>query len=156
MPHEDVGNVKDLILYRLETAETNLKSAIILKDHADYKGSNNRAYYSVFHSITAIHAMEGKSYKRHKDAIANFNYNYVRTGVFPKELGRRIGRAELIRHHSDYDDFYIASKEETEALIQTARDLLSAVRAYCETKNYGEGNSEEDSGTNSGEDTTAR
>lgn len=145
MPHEDIGSVRDLILYRLETAETNLKSAVILRDHADFKGSNNRAYYSVFHSITAVHAMDGQSYKRHKDAIANFNYNYVRTGIFPKELGRRIGRAELIRHHSDYDDFYIASKEETDALIQTAQDLLNAVKAYCETRNYGEYKPEEGS-----------
>lgn len=31
--------------------------------------------------------------------------------IFPKMFGRRIARAEEIRHASDYDDFYIATKE---------------------------------------------
>ena len=44
--------------------------------------------------------------------MANFNKDYVKTSVFPKEMGRKIGQAEEIRHASDYDDFYIASKEE--------------------------------------------
>ena len=38
----------------------------------------------------------------------------ISTSVFPKEMGRKIGQAEEIRHASDYDDFYIASKEESE------------------------------------------
>ena len=43
--------------------------------------------------------------------MANFNKDYVKTSVFPKEMGRKIGQAEEIRHASDYDDFYIASKK---------------------------------------------
>ena len=71
----------------------------------DYKGANNRAYYSIFHVINAVHAVSGKAYKRHKDAVANFNKDYVKTSVFPREMGRKIGQAEEIRHASDYDDF---------------------------------------------------
>ena len=82
-----------------------------------YKGANNRAYYAIFHAINAVHALDGRAFKRHKDAIANFNKDYVKTEIFPREVGRKIGEAEEIRHASDYDDFYIASKEETERQI---------------------------------------
>ena len=35
--------------------------------------------------------------------MANFNKDYVKTSVFPREMGRKIGQAEEIRHASDYD-----------------------------------------------------
>ena len=128
---ENVGTKKDLMLYRLQTAKTDLKSAKILFDAEEYKGANNRAYYAVFHSVNAIHALEGKAYKRHKDALGTFNKDYVKTGIFPREIGRKIGEAEEIRHASDYDDFYIASREESERLITVAEEFIRLVEVYC-------------------------
>ena len=49
-------------------------------------------------------------------------------------FGRRIARAEEIRHVSDYDDFYIATKEKTEELILTAKELIEQTEAYCFNK----------------------
>ena len=129
--NEDIGTVEDLVFYRLQTAKDNLKSAQILLTANEYKSSNNRAYYAIFHAINAIHAMNGKSYKCHKDAIANFNKDYVKTEIFPREIGRKIGRAEEIRHASDYDDFYIASKEEAEQQVLVANDFIKLAEKYC-------------------------
>lgn len=100
-------------------------------DAEEYKGANNRAYYAIFHAINAIHALNGKAYKRHKDAIGNFNKDYVKTGIFSREVGRKIGEAEEIRHASDYDDFYIASREEAERQIGVAGEFVQIVREYC-------------------------
>ena len=92
--NQEIGTRRDLVLYRLETARNDLKSARALFSIEDYKGANNRAYYSIFHAINAVHAVSGKAYKRHKDAVANFNKDYVKTSVFPREMGRKIGQAE--------------------------------------------------------------
>ena len=132
--NNDYGTAKDLALYRLQTAKSDLKSARILFAAEEYKGANNRAYYAIFHAINAVHALNGKAYKRHKDAIANFNKDYVKTGIFTREIGRKIGEAEEIRHASDYDDFYIASREETERQIAAAEELLGMVEKYCADK----------------------
>lgn len=43
--------------------------------------------------------------------------------IFPKTMGRRIVQAEEIRHSSDYDPFYIASKGGTQKQIETAKDF---------------------------------
>lgn len=67
--------------------------------------------------------------------MANFNKDYVKTSVFPKEMGRKIGQAEEIRHASDYDDFYIASKEETERQIAVAGEFIELVEKYCMEQN---------------------
>ena len=130
-PKEDIGTKKDLCLYRIQTAKESLKSAKILLAAEEYKGSNNRAYYAIFHAINAVHALNGKSFKRHKDAIGNFNKDYVKTEIFPRELGRKIGEAEEIRHASDYDDFYIAIREETERQVMVAEEFLRLVERYC-------------------------
>lgn len=46
-------------------------------------------------------------------------------------LGRKIAEAEEIRHASDYDDFYIATREEAEEQIATAGELIQLVEKYC-------------------------
>ena len=97
----------------------------------EFRGANNRAYYGIYHAILAVHALDGNAYKRHKDALANFNKNYVKTEIFPRKLGKKIVESEEIRHASDYDDFYIASKEESEQQILTAEEFLILVEKYC-------------------------
>jgi len=130
MQHDDVGTVKDLVLYRINQAKSDLNSAKILLNSGEYKGANNRAYYAIFHAINAIHALDGVSYKRHKDAIANFNKKYIKNEIFPRKLGRKIMEAEEIRHASDYDDFYIATKDEAQDMIDCATEVIDLIEKY--------------------------
>lgn len=131
MQTPEKGSLRDLVRYRIETAKSDLRSAEVLAREDEYRGANNRVYYAIYHAISAVHALDGKSYKRHKDTLANFNKDYVRTEIFPKSFGRRIAQAEEIRHASDYDDFYIATREKAEAQITTAKELIETVEIYC-------------------------
>ncbi len=131
MLHDDTGTRRDLVLYRIEAAKEDLKSAALLRDAGMYKGANNRAYYAVFHAINAIHGLNGVAYRRHKDAVANFNKEYVRTEIFPREIGRKIASVEEIRHASDYDDFYIATMDEVDEQIAVAEKFIQMVEEYC-------------------------
>ncbi len=69
--HDDVGNKIDLMKYRLETAKSDLNVAKKLLEIEEYRAANNRAYYAIFHAISAIHALDEKAYKKHKDAIGS-------------------------------------------------------------------------------------
>lgn len=131
MQPDEKGTQKDLIFYRIETAQSDIKAAEILLNAKEFRGANNRAYYGIYHAISAIHALDGNAYKRHKDALANFNKNYIKTEIFPRKLGRKIVEAEEIRHASDYDDFYIASKEESERQISVADEFIILAEKYC-------------------------
>lgn len=130
--HDNEGTKNDLARYRLETAKSDLRSAKLLLEAEEYRGANNRAYYAIYHAISAVHALAGKAYKRHKDALSNFNKDYIHSEVFPRTYGRRIADAEEIRHASDYDDFYVATKSEVEKQINTAMELTELVEKYCE------------------------
>lgn len=124
----------DLNKYRLDIALEDLTAAQHMAAENTFRIANNRAYYAIFHAITAIQALDGKTYKKHKDAIGNFNKEYISTGIFPKEFGRKISEAEDIRHESDYDDFYIASKEESLNLITIATELINLIKDYSEDR----------------------
>ena len=127
---EEKGTQRDLVLYRIETSKSDIKAAEILLNAREFRGANNRAYYGIYHAVSASNALDGNAYKRHKDALANFNKNYVKTEIFPRKLGKRIVESEEIRHASDYDDFYIATREEAEEQIQTAKELVKLVEEY--------------------------
>lgn len=94
------------------------------------KDSINRSYYSVFYAIKAVLALGTVDFKRHKDVIAYFNKEFVASEKFPKLLGRKIGSLKQIREEADYDDFYIASKEEAEEQIKTAELVIQEVKEY--------------------------
>ena len=68
-----------------------------------------------------------------KDTLAYFNKHYVNKGKFSSELGRKIAIAEKIRNASDYDDFYIASKEETQRQLNTAIQMIEEAEKFIES-----------------------
>jgi uncharacterized protein (UPF0332 family) len=126
----DVGTQMDVAKHRLQVAKEDLETANLTFEAGKFRAANNRAYYCIFHTISAVLAKEGVAFKRHKDTLSYFNKNYIRTGIFPRELGRKIVKAEEIRHASDYDTFYIASKEVTAQQIQTAEHILQLAENY--------------------------
>ena len=99
-----------------------------------YKSANNRAYYSIFHSIKAILALEPIDFKKHKDVIAYFNQYYVSKEIFPKKIGKKIAVASRIREDSDYDDEFVVKPEVTQEQINTAKELLKLVEEYIKEK----------------------
>lgn len=125
---------KELSKHRLEQAKENIEEAEALYNIKKFKGANNRSYYSIFHSIKAILALEPIDFKRHKDVIAYFNKNYIHTEIFPKNMGHKIAKASTIREDSDYDDEFIVKREETEQQIETAKELINLVEDYITKK----------------------
>ena len=60
--------------------------------------------------------------------VAYFNKEYVATGKFDRELGRKLGTLKQIREKSDYDDFFVASKSKAEEQVETAEMVLQAIK----------------------------
>lgn len=99
-----------------------------------YKDAINRSYYASFYAIKAVLAMEGTDFKRHKDVVAYFNKNYVATGHFDKSLGRMLANLQQTRETSDYDDFFIASREDAEIQCESTENIIEAVRKFLNDK----------------------
>ena len=121
---------KEFALYRLARAKEEYETAELLYKENKLLAANNRAYYSIFYAIRAVLAIEKIDYKRHKDVLAYFNQNYVKTEIFPRQMGRRIIMASKVREDSDYDEKYEPSSEATSLQIETAKELIEMVEKY--------------------------
>ena len=131
---DNVEKAVDLCLYRIKNAAETLDTAKLCIQFKRYKDSVNRCYYAAFYAVKAVLALEETDFKRHKDVIAYFNQHYVATGVFEKELGRRLGRLKKKRETSDYDDFYVASYSEASEQYEAAELIVKNVQEYLKKK----------------------
>ena len=73
----DKGDATELSKYRFEMSQSCLKSAKTLLEIGDYKGAANRSYYSIFHAIRSILALDKVEFKRHSGNISYFRQNYT-------------------------------------------------------------------------------
>lgn len=120
----------DLVKHRLDMAADKLKSAKILLDERQYKDSIGRSYYAIFSSLRAVLAIEKKDFSKHSAVIAYFQKEYIKTGKFHIKYSKYVQQAFQIRNSCDYDDFYIASKEEAEEQYNRAEELLKEVKKF--------------------------
>lgn len=128
----------DLSRYRLQKAKEMLASAQRNMAAKDYASANNRAYYSIFHAMRAVLALDGEDYKKHSAVIARFALNYLKPETLPREYGKLISNASLIRNRSDYEDFYICSAADTSALYSGAVSFCTEVEEYLVRRYEGE------------------
>lgn len=124
----------DLSRYRLAKAAETLATAKRDLKADDYASANNRAYYCIFHSMRAVIALDGEDYKKHSAVIARFTMNYLKTEILPRDFGKLISNASLIRNRSDYEDFYICSVEDTKRLVTGAEEFFECVSEYLHDK----------------------
>lgn len=119
-----------LAIYRMERAKELIDDAKQLYKSGSYKSSNNRAYYAIFHAMRAVLALEEVDFKKHSGVIQYFQREYIKTGIFEKAYSDIIISASEIRNSSDYDDFFLASKEETKEQIDNAELFCKAIEEY--------------------------
>lgn len=62
--------------------------------------------------------------------VAYFNQNYIATDKLPREVGKKLANLQRKRENSDYDDFFIASLEETEKQLESAEYIIAEVQKY--------------------------
>lgn len=123
----------DLATYRLDKAKECLHAAEILIEPEEYLTVLNRAYYAIFHAVRAILATEGVDRKKHSGVISYFQQNYVKTGIFDKEYSGIVQEAFEVRQESDYEDFFVVSREDAIVQYENAKKLVLEVEKYIES-----------------------
>ena len=124
--------LRDLALYRLEKAKSDLNASKKTLELEMYDTAANRSYYAIFHAARAVLALDGEDYKKHSGVISNFQKNYIKTGVLEKNLSNIIKLAFDIRNECDYEDFYIISRDDVIRQVAEAGIFLSHIEEYLE------------------------
>lgn len=124
----------ELSRYRFARAEQMMKASRTAYAQEDWITANNRAYYCFFHAMRSVLALDGVDFKKHSAVIVYFNHHFVATALFDRSYGSKFANAFTVRNHSDYDDFYLFSREETASLMDDAARFLEDVRKFLRTK----------------------
>ena len=121
------GSLKELAGYRMDRAKEMLVAARENLEIGQYKTSLNRSYYAIFHAMRAMNILKGFDSSKHTGVIAFFNKEYHKENILDRNLSIVIKNSAFLREKSDYDDFYIASKQEAEKQLEEAERFLDAV-----------------------------
>jgi len=120
----------ELLKIRLQKSKKCYLSAIQDIRNGDYDSANNRAYYSMYHAIRSLLALEGLDFKKHSQTIGYFNKNYIYAKLIGAQFTKMITEASNSRNSSDYDDYYVATLEEAEKNTDNANIFIEAVKQY--------------------------
>ena len=126
--------IKELSKYRLSQSLQCIKSAKLLAENEDYKGAANRSYYAIFHAMRSVLALDEIDFSKHSGVSAYFRKQYIKTGIFDIELSDIIKEAFDIRSDSDYDDYFVISKQEVKQQIENAEFFYTRIIEYLDDK----------------------
>ena len=126
------GSLKELVQYRMERAKEMLVASEENLNIEQYRTSLNRSYYAIFHAMRAVNILEGYDSSKHSGVIAYFTQAFLKTARLARGLSKIIKEASYLREKSDYDDFYIASKDEAKNQLENAESFLKKISEYLD------------------------
>ncbi len=123
----DDNGMTSVIGQRLRKARENLSASQLLLAGRFFNESVNRSYYAVFHAIQAVVAVKGFDSAKHSGIIAFFNAEFVKTGIFDKQISKIIDLAFRMREKSDYFD---VPEDDAADLLGKAHFVISEVETW--------------------------
>jgi len=104
-----------LIKYRLNQAKESLEEArALLKESMSFRSVMNRLYYAMFYAVLALFQFRGLAASKHSGVISLFDLEFVKSGIFNREMSWAIHRAFELRQKGDYVELYEITKGDVE------------------------------------------
>ena len=122
-------NVKALVSYRLEQAAESLAAGKLLLEQGLFRPSINRSYYAMFYSVLALLTTRREETSKHGRAIALFDKEFVKAGIFSKEFSRWLHEAFDLRQRSDYSPQFHPTSEDARGTLDQATSFVTEIKA---------------------------
>ena len=104
----------------LQAAEGAFKDGLV-------ESAASRAYYAAFHAIQALLKSIDQTYSKHSGVIAAFHREFVKTGIFPRRLGKALTRMVKHREIGDYSYILELEPDQVREDIQNAKEILDLI-----------------------------
>lgn len=98
-----------------------------------YGEAASRAYYAVFHALSAVLATQGLSFSSHSQTLGGFNKHFVKTEIFPIGTTRKLQRLFEDRQIADYDWIHTVDAETAEEDVNAASEIVKACGEYIKS-----------------------
>lgn len=129
------GSIKDLISYRISRSKETIEEVEMSIKNGKLYNAVNRIYYSMFYIVSALAIQNNFLTSKHRQLLAWFNVNYVKTGIVPVELWKTYKHGYDNRLEGDYDDFKVFTLEEVQLNYQSMLKFVDFVEKLIIEKN---------------------
>jgi uncharacterized protein (UPF0332 family) len=123
-------NVRALMRYRLEQADSALKAVQILIAQDSLSAAVNRAYYAMFYAVLALLALRKQETSKHARVISLFDREFVRPGTFSRDLSRWLHHAFEQRLAADYAPLHTVTDEKAQQVFRDAKAFVAQVKEH--------------------------
>jgi len=114
----------------VKRAKRYIRSAELLLNDKDYESSVSRTYYAMFYAVQAALLKKNLSFSSHKGVISAFGKHFIKTEIFPKEMGRELNRAFEKRQIGDYGYTFVVSDEEAVQILQYGKEFVNKITSW--------------------------
>jgi len=128
-------NIQALVAYRIEQSDESLAASQVLLDKEMIRPSVNRSYYAMFYAVLALLAVKKMETSKHSGAISLFDREFVKQGVFKKDLSRWLHEAFDLRQLSDYEAQSSITSDDAQRALDHAGKFVKKVKDILK-KNY--------------------
>ena len=123
--------IQILIKYRLEQAQTALDDAKYMIDGNRSLQSNvNRSYYAMFYAVLALLQKISKVPSKHSGVISLFDKEFVKKGIFAKDLSKDFHKAFELRHTVDYKIIKPITSDRAKEIWNKAVCFVQDIESY--------------------------
>jgi uncharacterized protein (UPF0332 family) len=118
----------------LKKARESITAAEILAQQEMYDFSISRAYYAMFYLAEALLLGEGLKYSKHGSVHAAFGEYFAKTEKLDPKYHRYLLDSFRERQTADYDVYMTVSPDESQQIIQQAKEFLKVSEEYFQKK----------------------
>lgn len=118
----------------MKQARETLEEAETLFGQDYWRGTINRAYYAMFYAVLALGASKGVAISKHTHAIAFLDKEFIKTGIFPKEISRAMHIGFDERQTNDYGEIWEIDHNEAKNTLEEAKSFVTTIEKYFEKK----------------------
>ena len=124
-------DIMALIQYRLKEADESLKEAeVLLREGMSMRAVMNRMYYAMFYALLALLQQKQIATSKHSGAISMFDKEFVKNGIFDKELSKTLHRAFELRQKGDYMEEAEVTKEDVDEMFPKVIDFVNKTKNH--------------------------
>jgi uncharacterized protein (UPF0332 family) len=92
--------------------------------------SVSRTYDVMFYAAEAALLTKGLVFSSHKGVMSGFAEHFIKTGLFPKEMSRELGRAFEKRQLCDYESDPAISLDDARHICEKATDYVNVIGTW--------------------------
>ena len=105
----------------LQEAEVNIKTNCL-------QSAQNRLYYAIFYSVSALAKSKGFITSKHSQLLGWFNKEYVKAGLFSKENAKIYVETFEFRQKSDYTFSFKPNIEKLNQSLIEVKEFITEIK----------------------------